>query len=267
VRLLVTGSTGFLGRRVLPLLQADPSFAEVRAWDRRQDGDLLNPTDWGRVLDRVRPERVLHMAWLKTGTVDYEFAAENLEWSKQTVAMATSCIDGGISVVLIGSAIDSEPSSSTETPYLRAKKHLRAFVEAKSQSSPITLLRPTYIFDERTGRPRVLKEFYESNQSESFQILRPEVKRDYIHVEDVALAVALVARQPKPGPLDIASGVGRSTAALLASSLGVEDSQHSIRELILEESASDFDLSFLYSLGWSPRVTDKYFSSVNKEVV
>jgi len=267
VRLLVTGSTGFLGRRVLPLLQADPSFAEVRAWDRRQDGDLLNPNDWGRVFDRVRPERVLHMAWLKTGTDDYEFAAENLEWSRQAVAMAKSCIDGGISVVLLGSAIDSEPSSSTAASYLRAKKQLRAFVESKSPSSLITLLRPTYIFDEKAGRPRVLQEFYESNQSESFQILRPEVKRDYIHVEDVASAIALIAPRPKSGPLDIASGVSRSTAALLTSSLGVENSQHSIKELILEESASDFDLSFLYSLGWSPRVTDKYFSSVNKEVV
>jgi len=256
-----------LGRRVLPLLQADPSFAEVRAWDRRQDGDLLNPTDWGRVLDRVRPERVLHMAWLKTGTDDYEFAAENLEWYKQAVAMSTSCIDAGISVVLLGSAIDSEPSSKTEAPYLRAKRALRVFVDANSASSPITLLRPTYIFDEKAGRPRVLKQFFESNQSDSFQLLRPEVKRDYIHIEDVASAVALVARQPTAGPLDVASGVSRSTAALLASSLSAEDSQHSIRKWISEESISDFDLAFLHSLGWRPRVTNKYFSSVNKEVV
>jgi nucleoside-diphosphate-sugar epimerase len=250
-----------------PLLVADPWFTEVHLWDRKQDGDLLNPRNWDYVLNRVRPQRVLHLAWLRTGTDDYEFAAENLEWARQTINMASACLDRGISVLLLGSAIDSEPWRTTETPYVRAKKQLRAFVGEEAQSSPITLLRPSYIFDEKAGRPRVLRQFYESNQSDKFQLLNPEVKRDYIHIDDVASAVALAARQPKVGAIDIASGVNRSTAALLASSPGVRNLPHPMKNLILDESASDFELSFLYSLGWSPRVTARYFSLVDSEGV
>jgi nucleoside-diphosphate-sugar epimerase len=113
----------------------------------------------------------------------------------------------------------------------------------------------------------VLRQFYESNQSDKFQLLNPEVKRDYIHIDDVASAVALAARQPKVGAIDIASGVNRSTAALLASSPGVRNLPHPMKNLILDEAASDFELSFLYSLGWSPRVTARYFSLVDSEGV
>jgi nucleoside-diphosphate-sugar epimerase len=96
-------------------------------------------------------------------------------------------------------------------------------------------------------------------------LLHPEIKRDYIHIDDVASAIVLAARQPRIGTIDIASGVDRSTAALLASSPGVRNLPHPMKNLILDESASDVELSFLYSLGWSPRVTARYFSLVDSE--
>ena len=59
-RVLVTGSSGFVGRHVVPLLA--PAGWDVVAV-RRTDADLRQPAQAEALVDHVRPSHVLHLAW------------------------------------------------------------------------------------------------------------------------------------------------------------------------------------------------------------
>ena len=56
-RVLVTGAGGFIGRRVVPLLER--AGHEVH----RAEGDLLDPATAPRLIESARPSHLLHLAW------------------------------------------------------------------------------------------------------------------------------------------------------------------------------------------------------------
>ena len=60
-RILVTGSTGFLGHHVMPRLREAFPEAELIGLGRR-DFDLLEPGAPAAMLRRIQPDCVVHMA-------------------------------------------------------------------------------------------------------------------------------------------------------------------------------------------------------------
>ena len=67
-RILVTGSTGFLGRHLMPLLPGAFPGADIIGLGRR-DYDLLEPGVPARMLAELRPDCVIHMAAKSGGIV------------------------------------------------------------------------------------------------------------------------------------------------------------------------------------------------------
>lgn len=68
-RILITGSTGFLGRHIVPALRAAFGGAELVAVGRR-DADLLQPGAPARLLADVKPDVVVHLAAKSGGIQD-----------------------------------------------------------------------------------------------------------------------------------------------------------------------------------------------------
>src|SRR4051794_24616594 len=71
-RVLVTGSAGFIGRHVIPLLQA--KGYEVHGAGRRDNEkpgsavvyhrvDLLDASETRSLIQRIKPQHLIHLAW------------------------------------------------------------------------------------------------------------------------------------------------------------------------------------------------------------
>src|SRR5712691_8441239 len=111
-RILVTGASGFIGRRCVELLAESQSEVHVAG---RSDFSLLgsgivphrtNLMDPGQVeslVAEVHPTHLLHLAWV-TNPGEYWTAPENLDWvscSLQLMRLFTEY--GGKRAVLVGS--------------------------------------------------------------------------------------------------------------------------------------------------------------------
>jgi UDP-glucose 4-epimerase len=93
MRILMTGATGFIGRRLLPLLREHEVLCLTRAPDRLDAspfakpvrGDLRNVQSWQHALDAFDPECCLHLAWENLPDYSPEQCRLNLDASLQLV--------------------------------------------------------------------------------------------------------------------------------------------------------------------------------------
>lgn len=88
-KILVTGSTGFLGHHLMPRLQEHFPNAEIIGLGRR-DGDLLEPGTPAALLKKFQPDCVVHMAAKSGGIITNkkrpaDFFYENLVMNTHTL--------------------------------------------------------------------------------------------------------------------------------------------------------------------------------------
>lgn len=216
-RILVTGSSGFIGRRMLDRIRT--SGAEVDGWTRA-DGDLRDPDAVRTRLARIRPDRIFHLASEPPQPV-----AEN--WSRiadeqAMLANLAYAMPGHCRLIYAGSMAEygrsgllSESDRCTpDTGYGCAKFSgttlalaLRTILQVDIRvgrlfgvygpgEGPSRLL-PTLLAKMRAGEPMPL--------SDGRQV------RDFIHVDDVCTILLALAEAPDPPPIvNVGTGQGVS---------------------------------------------------------
>lgn len=218
MRILVTGSAGFLGRAVMPLLRQGVGhrYSSVTAWSQAVDGDFLSSVVRRQVLEQTRPDVVLHMAWLSTRAQDYELDSANTEWANATVRFAREAIGINARFIGIGSMIEDDPGVATA--YAKAKRLAASGVLDESSSRGLAAwLRPSWIFDFIDPRPRVLSLHAQArSQGLQFRPDNPDARKDFIHVKDVARAIQLNVDLGLIGQWDVTSGYLTSVGQLLS---------------------------------------------------
>jgi len=250
VRVLITGGSGYIGRHaVAGLIARGHEVHIVSRGHTRAPGvgvqvlesDLLEPGAPGPLIERVRPDAVLHLAWQATPGI-YWTSPDNPRWAEATAALAQAARDhGAVRFVGAGSSAEYDwtaghcdertTAMTPATPYGRAKLAAGEAVSAISRDGFTTAWgRVFFLFggDEHPSRlvPSVALAIA---RGEPARCSHGEQQRDFHHVEDVAGALVALLESDVTGAVNIASGDAhrvRDVVEGLATRLGRPDLVH-----------------------------------------
>ena len=246
-RVLVTGATGFIGMCCLPLLLARgyevhavssrarlPAIAS-RPRDEQGDdviwhqADLLEPTQAARLVARVQPTHLLHLAWYvvpgKLAT-----ASENFAWVQASLELLHRFGEhGGRRVVMAGSSYEYDwrhgYCSETVTPkvpstyYGACKLALASLVEAYAAHTGLSWAwaRIFFLYGPREHPQRLVSSAIRSLLlGERARCSHGRQIRDYLHVEDAAGALVALLDSDVTGCVNVASGCPVSVRAIVS---------------------------------------------------
>ena len=227
-RVLITGATGFIGRNCVPLLLA--KGYEIHAVSSKvsektcpdihwHQVDLLDLYQCKKLMTKVRPTHLLHLAWYVTpGKVN---SLENFQWVQSSLTILQFFSqNGGNRVVMVGSCFEyngeygycSEKTTplSPTTPYGICKHSLQIMLDAFTKQTGLSSAwaRVFFLYGpyENPNRlvPSVICSLLSCKPalcSQGNQI------RDYLHVEDVASALIAILESEAQGPINVASGI------------------------------------------------------------
>jgi nucleoside-diphosphate-sugar epimerase len=219
LKVLVTGASGYVGRRVTgPLEQLG---FEVHPAGRAQGVDLLAPDGADAVLAEVRPTHLLHLAWYAEHG-RFWTSEENLRWVDATLRLVRAFAErGGRRAVLAGTCAEydwSEGGRLAEDAPLRpatlygAAKHGTHVVSAAyAAQAGIELAWGRIFFSfgpgEPEGRlvPSIAKAILAGREA---PMTHGRQVRDMLTVEDLGRAFAALTASDVTGAVNVASGEG-----------------------------------------------------------
>jgi len=233
MRVFMTGATGFIGRRVLPLLSQhevlyltrDPHRPPALRFGRALQGDLGRPEEWGSKLEDFRPQWCLHLAW--EGLPDYSLARSQanldaglrlletlLRARIRRVMVAGSCWEYGTAE---GPVSEARPPIDCGV-FATAKNALRTVLESTARAADLEYRWARIFFAYGPGQrrdaliPSCRAAFLAGKVPD---IRQPRAAQDFIHVDDVAEGlVALTVSDVASGTYNIGSGRPTSVGAV-----------------------------------------------------
>ena len=242
-RVLVTGASGFVGRRALaPLAQRGFEVHAVGRGASAPDGtpeavvwhgaDLLDGAARRALVERVGASHLLHLAWYAEPGAFWS-ARENAPWVAATIGLVDEfAAAGGVRATLAGTCAEydwSAPQPLAEdaplapaTYYGACKDATRRVAEGLAQVAGLSLAWGRIFFlygpreDERRLVASVARALAAGERAATSAGLQ---RRDFLHVDDVAAAFAAIVASGVTGAVNVASGEAvtvRSIAELLA---------------------------------------------------
>jgi len=216
-RFLVTGATGFIGSAVLRRLRADDM--EVVA-PGSSELNLLTATEdqLARFVNEANVTHCIHCAWY-TNHADYLVHQVNRDWLGASLRLAGAC--KGIRFVGLGTCLEydlsaGEPCVEVETPlapvtlYARCKRDL-----FEALTGDFAWARVFFVYGpgDRASRlvPGMLEQYSRGEQAgPKFGGLR----RDYIHVGDLAGQIVRIAQSRTQGGINTGTGQAPTLAEI-----------------------------------------------------
>jgi nucleoside-diphosphate-sugar epimerase len=281
-RVLVTGATGFIGQyALLPLRELG---FEVHVAGRKPPDDptvafhaanLFEPADTVRIAREAEASHLLHLAW-DTEPGRFWNSPLNLDWVGASLAMVRAFAEaGGTRAVLAGTC--AEYRWGTEAPldenrselapatlYGVSKDALRRIVSSYAETASLSFAWGRIFFlygpGEKPGR-LVSDAIRALGGRQPFATTDGNQRRDFMHVEDVARAFALLLASEVQGAVNIASGEAVPVRSILEAIARETDGQEMLRlgerprpvnDPAVIEAAAD---RLRYEVGFTPHHT------------
>lgn len=235
-KILVTGATGFIGRRVVSeLLEKGWHVLPVSLSGRGGLSlDLKNTEAVRCFLKRECPDHLIHLAW--NVNAGYMESIENLEWVTASLELLKAFVEnGGQRAIFAGSCIEYDWKygflSEDLTPlgsdslYAVSKSALYKMTLAYAEQVGVSVAwgRIFFLYGEGEKRERLVPSLIDAFLKGDRPNLKfPHLRRDYLHADDVAAAFVALLSSACTGAINIASGeavrlgdIGRKIASLL----------------------------------------------------
>ncbi|HLL29865.1 MAG TPA: NAD(P)-dependent oxidoreductase [Allosphingosinicella sp.] len=230
-RVLLTGARGFIGAAVLRRLRADGHEAIMLSSSGGSEGgewrqlDLLQAgeDEIARLVGEERITHCLHSAWY-TNHSDYLVAEINRDWVQASLRLEAGFrAGGGRRFVGLGTCLEydrhgtngrfSELSTPLrpETLYARCKRAL--FDELSGRGGDFAWARVFFVYGpgDRSGRliPLIVEGLA---RGEKVAARFGGLRRDYVHVEDLAGQLSRLAFAPVQGAINTGTGAAARVA-------------------------------------------------------
>jgi nucleoside-diphosphate-sugar epimerase len=250
-RVLLTGASGFIGRRAIqPLLDSGHDVHAVCRKPPGRGGDgpdssalswhALDLLDHGATCAAVRelsPDALLHFAWYADHG-SFWTAPENLAWTGATLNLVRQFAEsGGVRAVIAGSCAEyqwgvDDVCSEATTPlqpatlYGAAKHATQSLASAYASSAGLELAWGRIFLcygpdeDRRRLVPAVIRALLEGHEA---KVTDGTQRRDLIHTDDLARAFVALLDSDVQGAVNVASGEPVRLAdviALIADEIG-----------------------------------------------
>jgi nucleoside-diphosphate-sugar epimerase len=236
-RVLVTGASGFIGRRTLePLLRRG---YEVHAAVRRPPAapglhwhaaDLLDAGALAALLQQVRPTHLLHLAWYAEPGAFWN-SAENLRWVAATQQLLESFhAAGGRRAVLAGSCAEYEATAGDcdelitpvrpATVYGKCKAATRLWFEAYCAHTGLSgaWARVFHLYGPEEDPRRLVASICKGLLAgEPVLCTHGRQVRDFLNVHDAGDALACLLDSAVGGDINLGSGEPVTVAAVAQS--------------------------------------------------
>lgn len=229
--MLLTGATGFIGSRVLPLLGGHdvlclarhPARVAHRDGVKVVAGDLMREGQWMAEIGAFQPDWCMHLAW--EGLPDYSLhrCRLNLDASLRLLDAVTQA--GVKRIVIAGSCWEygraagavSEDCRPREVGVFAATQHaLCAVLESVARAARIEYRWARVFFVYGPGqRPTSLIPHLHAAHAEGRppDVREPSAVQDFVHVDDVASALVALATCDVPsGVFNVGTGTPTSIA-------------------------------------------------------
>lgn len=167
-RVLVTGGTGFIGRRLVRrlvdagcrvscLVRRTSSTSDLRAWGAQLlTSDLSDVDAVRRLIASARPAVVFHVAGLVRALRESEFIRVNVQGTDTVAQACARCAQPPVLVVIsslaaAGPSSDDRPRMETDEPrpistYGRSKHQGELAAAKYANDVPVTIVRPPIVF-------------------------------------------------------------------------------------------------------------------------
>jgi nucleoside-diphosphate-sugar epimerase len=229
MKTLITGAGGFIGRHIIRKIASMPG--EHHAIDLNpplenlppsivwHQVDIMNKDALSGLISEIRPQRLLHLAWVTTHG-EYWNSAENFRWVEASLNLIRSFVDaGGTRVVGAGSCAEYDwrygflseevtplnPATIYGTCKNAFHNMLRQYADAGHFSYAWGRLFFLYGPGEHPSRliPYTISTIASGKTA---QFGSGERIRDFLRVEDAAAAFLALLDRNYSGPVNVASG-------------------------------------------------------------
>ena len=238
MKILITGSNGIIGQRLLERLCSTENNYELILLNRSSaiipndintfikfeshQLDLLE-LDIYKIQDliyKISPEILIHLAW-NTNHKDYLNTNENLKWEFLTSSLIDNFYsNGGKKFIGIGTSLEYDWSTSdheklnefstklTGSNFLYGKTKLNIFRHLESKKNIKYLwCRVFFVFGPNLSStrlfPRIVRSFYENGNPICLNL---KIKRDYISTFEIANQLVMLLNSDYSGPVNLCSG-------------------------------------------------------------
>lgn len=233
--IVVTGATGFVGRRVLgPLVERGFRVTALGRHRPGNDGvdfrhvDLLNPGEGLACLRELRATHLLHLAWCAVPGLFWT-SPENIAWSNASLRLLDAfAAAGGRRALLVGTCAEYDWTTSVlseagspclpSTLYGAAKYGTYLMADRLAAQAGVSLAwaRLFYMYGPgETGGRLVSDACNALLAGRRFAASSGVQRRDYIHVDDVAGSLAAIVSSAVTGPVNVGLGDAPSVRAIL----------------------------------------------------